>query len=150
MTSSNRSIFSITGPLCGTQSFDVFFDLRLNKRLSKHSWAWWFETPSRSLWRHCNVVIMHIVIRRHLLLTWTQDDFKHKIDLPFFLHFSMVMKKQNNKHGNDNDYDYDDDYYTDNYNVNSNSTKAQTDIFNIGQPDLTCRLQKNRFKTEYR
>ena len=36
------------------RSFDVFFDLRLNKRLSKHWWGWWFETPSRSLWRHCN------------------------------------------------------------------------------------------------
>ena len=31
------------------RSFDVFFDLRLNKRLSKQSWDWWFETPSRSL-----------------------------------------------------------------------------------------------------
>ena len=30
---------------------DVFFDLRPNKRLSKQSWGWWFETPSRSLWR---------------------------------------------------------------------------------------------------
>ena len=37
-----------------TRSFHVFFDLRLNKRLTKHSWGWWFETPSRSLWRHCN------------------------------------------------------------------------------------------------
>ena len=37
-----------------TRCFDVFFDLRLNKRLSKQSWGWWFETPSRSLWRHCN------------------------------------------------------------------------------------------------
>ena len=37
-----------------TRSFDVFFDLRLNKRLSKQSWGWWFVTPSRSLWRHCN------------------------------------------------------------------------------------------------
>ena len=37
-----------------TRSFDVFFDLRLNKRLSKQSWGWWFETPSRSLWRHRN------------------------------------------------------------------------------------------------
>ena len=26
----------------------------LNKRLSKQSWGWWFETPSRSLWRDCN------------------------------------------------------------------------------------------------
>ena len=31
------------------RSFDVFFDLRRNKRLSKQSWGWWFETPSRSL-----------------------------------------------------------------------------------------------------
>ena len=28
-----------------TWSFDVFFDLGLNKRLSKQSWGWWFETP---------------------------------------------------------------------------------------------------------
>ena len=31
-----------------------FFDLRLIKRLSKHSRGWWFETLSRPLWRHCN------------------------------------------------------------------------------------------------
>ena len=37
-----------------TRSFDVFFDLRLNKRLSKQSWGWWFEPISRPLWRHCN------------------------------------------------------------------------------------------------
>ena len=37
-----------------TRSFDVFFDLRLNKRLSKQSWGWWFETLSWSFWRHCN------------------------------------------------------------------------------------------------
>ena len=39
-----------------TRSFEVFIDmdLRLNKRLSKQWWCWWFETPSRSLWRHCN------------------------------------------------------------------------------------------------
>ena len=39
-----------------TRSFDVFFDLRLNKRLSKQSRCRWFETSSRSLWRQCNVV----------------------------------------------------------------------------------------------
>ena len=37
-----------------TRSFDVFFDLRLNKRLSKQWWGWWFETLSCPLWRHCN------------------------------------------------------------------------------------------------
>ena len=41
-----------------TQSFDVFFDLRLNKRLSKQSSGWWFETPSRQLWHHCNDMIL--------------------------------------------------------------------------------------------
>ena len=40
-----------------TRSFDVFFDLRLNKRLSKQSWGWWLETLSRLLWRHRNVKI---------------------------------------------------------------------------------------------
>ena len=68
MTSSNGNIFSVTGPLCGNssvtsefpsqkamrQSFSVFFDLRLNKRLSKQSRCWWFEMPSRLLWCHCN------------------------------------------------------------------------------------------------
>ena len=68
MTSSNGTIFRVTGPLCGeftgpgefpaqrpvTRSFDVFFDLRLNKRLSKQPWGWWFESPPWSLRRHCN------------------------------------------------------------------------------------------------
>ena len=38
------------------RSFDVFYDLRLNKRLSKQARRWWFEMPSRSLWRHCNEI----------------------------------------------------------------------------------------------
>ena len=42
-----------------TLSFDVFFDLRLNKRLSKQSWGWLFETQSRPLWRHCNVAFWY-------------------------------------------------------------------------------------------
>ena len=48
--------FPIQRPV--TRSFHVSFDLRLNKRLSKQSWGWWFETPSRSLWRHRNVMGM--------------------------------------------------------------------------------------------
>ena len=39
-----------------TRSFRLFFNLRLNKQLSKQSWGWWFETPSCSLWRHCYAV----------------------------------------------------------------------------------------------
>ena len=38
-----------------TRSFDVFFDLHPNKRLSKQWRGWWFETPSCPLWRHRNV-----------------------------------------------------------------------------------------------
>ena len=37
-----------------TRSFNVFFDLWLNKRSSKQARRRWFETPSRSLWCHCN------------------------------------------------------------------------------------------------
>ena len=40
-----------------TRSFDVFFYLRLNKRLGKQPMRRLFETPSRSLWRHCNVYL---------------------------------------------------------------------------------------------
>ena len=40
-----------------TRGFDIFFALRPNQRLSKQSWGWWFETSSRALWRHCNVLI---------------------------------------------------------------------------------------------
>ena len=35
-----------------SRSFDVFFHLRLNKRLSKQPWGWWFETAGWSFWRH--------------------------------------------------------------------------------------------------
>ena len=68
MTSSNGSVLLAlcegNSPVIGefpsqrpvTRSADVFFDLCVNKRLSKHSRRWWFETPSHSLWRHCNVI----------------------------------------------------------------------------------------------
>ena len=49
-----------------TRSFDVFFDLRLNKPLSKRSWGWWFEAPSCSLWRHCNENCRHHSCREHI------------------------------------------------------------------------------------
>ena len=37
-----------------TWSFDVSFDLHLNKQLRKQSWRWWLETPSHPLWHHYN------------------------------------------------------------------------------------------------
>ena len=36
------------------RSYGIFFYLRLNKRLNKQSRRRWFETPSRSFWRHHN------------------------------------------------------------------------------------------------
>ena len=54
-----------------TQSFDVFFNLCLNKRLSKQSRGWWFETPSRPLWRHCNVkTASRIIISYSIYWDW--------------------------------------------------------------------------------
>ena len=78
MTSSNGNIFRATCPLWGestggfpsqrsvTQSFDIFFDVRLNKWLNKQPRCRWFETPPRSLCRHCNETfdphkMMHLV-----------------------------------------------------------------------------------------
>ena len=68
-------VFRVTGHLCGeftgpgefpaqrtvTQSFDVFFDLRLNKRLSVQSWGWWLETQSHPLCRQCNESFVQIM-----------------------------------------------------------------------------------------
>ena len=97
MTSSNGNIFRVTRPLCGeftgpgefptqrpvTQSFDVFFDLRLNKRSSKQPWGWWFETSSWSLWRQCNRIRNYhlqrslllpskLCVAQHSQLTWSK------------------------------------------------------------------------------
>ena len=62
----------VTSPLCGEftgpgefpsqrplkRNFDIFFNLRLNKRLSKQPWGWWFETLS-SLWRrHYDAIVI--------------------------------------------------------------------------------------------
>ena len=77
MTSSNGRTFSALQSICAgnspvtgvfpaqrpvTRSFDVFFDKRLNKQW----WGWWFETPSRPLWRHCNDVKPYMRLLRTL------------------------------------------------------------------------------------
>ena len=57
-----------------TRSYDVFFDLRLNKRLSKQSWGWWFETLPRPLWRHSNgscIDITHLCGWNQLTIPWS-------------------------------------------------------------------------------
>ena len=51
-----------------TRSFDVFFDMCLHKQLSKQSWAWWFETWSRPLWRHNNVTATSYWLNQWILI----------------------------------------------------------------------------------
>ena len=61
MTSSNGNIFLVTHPLCGEIHWSPVksphkgdTELWCFLWLRKQSWGWWFETPSRSLWRYCN------------------------------------------------------------------------------------------------
>ena len=66
MTSSNGRIFPLCGEFTGPRWIPhkkacdaelwCFIYLCLNKRLSKQSWGWWFETLSCPLWRYCNDV----------------------------------------------------------------------------------------------
>ena len=67
--------FPAQGPV--TRSFEVFFDLHPNKRLSKQSWGCWFETPSSSLWRHCNVTrILYYITRAFFTnIVWLQSQY---------------------------------------------------------------------------
>ena len=94
MTSSNGNIFHVTGPLCGeftghwwfpnSKASDVelwcFFDLRLNKPLSKQSRDWWFETQLGSLWRHYNGFMINYEISSLHPLLVTCAVIKHVID----------------------------------------------------------------------
>ena len=85
MASSNGNIFRITGHLCGEftghrwiphtkASLNVFFDLRL----SKQSWGWWFETPSRALWRHCNDKTVTYLAPTYQQITKGHDDDRYE------------------------------------------------------------------------
>ena len=56
-----------------TRSFDVFFELRLNERLSKQSWGWWVETQSCPSGRYCTgyplKYVFHILGRYYAWVT---------------------------------------------------------------------------------
>ena len=58
-----------------TRNFGVLFDPRLNKQLSKQSGHRWFETPSHSLWRHCNGVEIGGIdwLLRDWMIDWSID-----------------------------------------------------------------------------
>ena len=74
ITSLNGNIFRVSGHLRGeftgsrwiplTKASDAelwCFYLRLNERLSKQSWGWWFETLSHPIWRHCNLYSISLI-----------------------------------------------------------------------------------------
>ena len=76
-----------------TRSFNVFFDLHLNKRLSKQSCAWWFEMLSHPLWRHRNAVKAFEHGTGHLCWTeWFQ--------WVIYMRFSKNAKRKKNKNKN--------------------------------------------------
>ena len=69
-----------------TRSFNVFFDLRLNKRLSTQSWGWWFETLWCPLWRHRNE-------RFHIMTSpWTCGGCSYNIGLVYLIWFRYEME----------------------------------------------------------
>ena len=97
MTSSNGNIFSRYWPFCGenhqspvnrlvTRRSDVFFDLRLNKRLSTQSWGWWLNKPSHSLWRHCNEV------EKGPTLPWMLSNPHRNACVNYFLLYTFVKR----------------------------------------------------------
>ena len=99
MTSSNGNIFCIAGPLCMeitcdwwipsqravTRSFDVFFELRLNKWLSKQSRRWWFEMPSCSLRRHSNDTGNHSIHK--------SNRFKRKVSSYLYRNLTVEIRQ---------------------------------------------------------
>ena len=72
-----------------TRSFDVFFDLRLNKQFSKQSWGWGFQTPSCPLWRHFDESEAVINFRNFVSLMsvfiWFRDEYMRCIYIIFLL-----------------------------------------------------------------
>ena len=48
-----------------------------NKRLSKQSWGWWFDTPSRSLWRHSNGKHSIVLCSRYTFLAYPSNNNCH-------------------------------------------------------------------------
>ena len=85
-----------------TWSFDVFFDLCLNKHLSKQLWGWWFETPSCSFWRHCNeenigeaMWVCHHKIHISIQISW--DDFIFSTVWNMLSLYSVICHQQPNQ-----------------------------------------------------
>ena len=80
-----------------TRSFDVLFDLRLNKWLNKQSQGWWFVTPSCPLWRHYNEIMVSWVegVRDRVRVRWVLAS-NYRLHVIWFLgiviHYSYYCK----------------------------------------------------------
>ena len=79
-----------------TRSFDVFFDLCLNKRLSKQSWGWWFVTLSCPLWRHRNGISTQIQFYIPPLLPHWPVDFDHLVKKKAICHKCKITRIDQN------------------------------------------------------
>ena len=67
-----------------TRSVDVFYDPRLNHRMSKQWRRRWFETPSYSLWHHCNgasMLQLIIPVNRQFLQAYNKNNIKQSFAL---------------------------------------------------------------------
>ena len=71
-----------------TRSFGVFFDLRPNKRLRKQSGRRWYETPSRALWRYCNMAISS----RNGILKWKFSSVRFFHPLFLWSHWTHIWR----------------------------------------------------------
>ena len=87
------------GPWRGALMFSLI--CALNKRLSKQSWGWWFDTPSRSLWRHCNDMCSRCfgtIPKYNMRSSWHGNDFH--ISSPLWEnHRSQVDNPASKVHG---------------------------------------------------
>ena len=74
-----------------TRRFDVSFDLRLNKRLSKQSWGWWFEALSRPLRRHRNGLRQWRIVKNIDIIDLYQNTIEHIIVYIFCDVLQIIM-----------------------------------------------------------
>ena len=116
ITSSNGNIFRVTCPFVPvtgeytaqrpvTRNFAVFFDLRLNRWLSKQSRRRWFETSSRQLWHHYNAVFVLNGQNTMPWSKWLPLELRHmrvskhrQLDSLFNTFFSLQRKKHQIPH----------------------------------------------------
>ena len=83
------------------ESFDVFFDMQMNKRLSKQSRRRWFETPSCPLWRHYDVnglsltsdIEVHMIHISRVIITYTFESLSSLTQITQSTVYNWVEKK---------------------------------------------------------